>query len=115
MLRNYQPLVVPGLLQTEDYARVILSMRPDSDKDDLDVQVAARLARQAVLERAKLRSVIDEGVMHRNIGGGKVMRTQLCRLAVGTAGRAVAIRDSKTRTARGWPSPRTRGRRSPTS
>jgi transcriptional regulator with XRE-family HTH domain len=48
-LRWYEPLVVPGLLQTEDYARVILSMRPGGEEDDLDAHVAARLARQAVL------------------------------------------------------------------
>jgi hypothetical protein len=81
VLRNYQPLVVPGLLQTEDYARAILSKRPGSEEDDLDAQVAARIARQAVLERAKFWCVLDEGVLHRNIGGSKVMRSQLYRLA----------------------------------
>ena len=80
-LRWYEPLVVPGLLQTEDYARVILSMRPGGEEDDLDAQVAARLARQAVLERAKLWCVLDEGVLHRDMGGSKVMRPQLDRLA----------------------------------
>jgi transcriptional regulator with XRE-family HTH domain len=80
-LRSYEPLVVPGLLQTDDYARVILSKRPGGDQDDLDAQVAARLARQVVLERAKLWSVLDEGVLHRAVGGSKVMRIQLCRLA----------------------------------
>ena len=42
-LRWYEPLVVPGLLQTDDYARAILSARPDGNLDDLDDQVAARL------------------------------------------------------------------------
>jgi predicted alternative tryptophan synthase beta-subunit len=60
---------------------VILSKRPGGDQDDLDAQVAARLARQVVLERAKLWSVLDEGVLHRAVGGSKVMRIQLCRLA----------------------------------
>ena len=46
MLRWYEPLVVPGLLQTEEYVRAILSARPDGNLDDLDEQVAARLARQ---------------------------------------------------------------------
>ena len=46
VLRWYEPLVVPGLLQTEDYARAILSARPDGNLDDLDEQVAARLARR---------------------------------------------------------------------
>ena len=51
VLRWYEPLVVPGLLQTEEYARAILSARPDENLDDLDEQVAARLARQAILDR----------------------------------------------------------------
>jgi transcriptional regulator with XRE-family HTH domain len=84
VLRWYEPLVVPGLLQTEDYARVILSVRPDGSLDDLDEQVAARLARQAALDQPdapQLWCVLDEGVLHRAIGGSKVMRSQLYRLA----------------------------------
>jgi transcriptional regulator with XRE-family HTH domain len=84
VLRWYEPLVVPGLLQTEDYARAILSVRPDGNLDDLDEQVAARLARQAVLDRPdapQLWCILDEGVLHRAIGGAKVMRSQLYRLA----------------------------------
>src|SRR5580658_9375923 len=84
VLRWYEPLVIPGLLQTEDYARAILSARPDGNLDDLDEQVAARLARQAVLDRPdapQLWCVLDEGVLHRAIGGSKVMRSQLYRLA----------------------------------
>ena len=84
VLRWYEPLVVPGLLQTEDYARAILSARPDGNLDDLDEQVAARLARQAILDRTgapQLWCILDEGVLHRAIGGSKVMRSQLYRLA----------------------------------
>src|SRR5271169_5927146 len=84
VLRWYEPLVVPGLLQTEEYARAILSARPDENLDDLDEQVAARLARQAILDRTgapQLWCILDEGVLHRAIGGSKVMRTQLHRLA----------------------------------
>ena len=84
VLRWYEPLVVPGLLQTEDYARAILGARPDGNLDDLDEQVAARLARQAVLDRPdapQLWCVLDEGVLHRAIGGSKVTRSQLYRLA----------------------------------
>ena len=84
VLRWYEPLVVPGLLQTEEYARAILSARPDGNLDDLDEQVAARLARQAVLDRPdapQLWCVLDEGVLHRAIGGSKVTRSQLYRLA----------------------------------
>ena len=84
VLRWYEPLVVPGLLQTKDYARAILSARPDGNLDDLDEQVAARLARQAILDRTsapQLWCILDEGVLHRAIGGSKVMRSQLYRLA----------------------------------
>ena len=84
VLRWYEPLVVPGLLQTEDYARAILSARPDGNLDDLDEQVAARLARQAVLDRTgapQLWCVLDEGVLYHAIGGPKVMRSQLYHLA----------------------------------
>jgi hypothetical protein len=83
-LRWYEPLVVPGLLQTEDYARAIFTAHLNGDADDLDERVAARMARQAVLERAgspQLWCVLDEGVLHRAIGGSKVMRSQLYRLA----------------------------------
>src|SRR5579859_8193308 len=84
ILRWYEPLVVPGLLQTEDYARAILSVRPDGNLADLDDQVAMRLARQTVLDRPnspQLWCLLDEGVLHRAIGGSKVMRSQLYRLA----------------------------------
>jgi len=75
VLRWYEPLVVPGLLQTEEYARAILSARPDGKLDDLDEQVAARLARQAILDRTgapQLWCILDEGVLHRAIGSSKV-------------------------------------------
>ena len=84
VLRWYEPLVVPGLLQTEEYARAILSARPDGNLEDLDEQVAARLARQAISGRTgapQLWCILDEGVLNRAIGGSKVMRSQLYRLA----------------------------------
>ena len=57
---------------------------PDGNLDDLHEHVAARLARQAVLDRTsapQLWCILDEGVLHRAIGGSKVMRSQLYRLA----------------------------------
>ncbi len=83
-LRWYEPLLVPGLLQTEDYARAILAASPGGKHDDLDDQVAARIARKAIFARAdapQLWSVVDEGVLHRSIGGAKVMHDQLEHLA----------------------------------
>lgn len=78
--------MIPGLLQTEDYAKAILAARPGAEQDNLDEQVAARLARQTVLERVQLWFVLDEGVLHREVGGSKVMGAQLEHL-VGSAGR----------------------------
>lgn len=76
MIRNYQPLVVPGLLQTEAYAHALLGD---------EAAVAARLARQAVLTREDppppvLRCVIAEPVLHLLVGGPEVMREQLHHL-----------------------------------
>ncbi|MEV4528509.1 helix-turn-helix transcriptional regulator [Streptosporangium sp. NPDC049304] len=73
-LRTYQPLVIPGLLQTEAYARVVL--RGDG------AAVEARMHRQAILVREDpqpptYRCVIDEGVLHRPIGDPKTMKGQL--------------------------------------
>ena len=83
-LRSYQPLLVPGLLQTEAYARAILAAEPGIKRDDLDAQVAARIGRQAILEHdgaPQIWYVLDEAVLHRCIGGTKVIHDQLMHLA----------------------------------
>ena len=72
MLRWYEPLVLPGLLQTDQYARAVLRTRIGDTDEEIDEMVTARLARQAVL---------DEGVLRRPVGGPHVMREQLNRLA----------------------------------
>jgi transcriptional regulator with XRE-family HTH domain len=84
-LRTYQPLLVPGLLQTEDYARAVLrGAQTDATEDRIEQQVAARLARQDILTRANpphLWVVLDEGVLHRAISEPKVMHDQLMYVA----------------------------------
>ncbi|WP_217140696.1 helix-turn-helix transcriptional regulator [Streptomyces sp. AC627_RSS907] len=85
-LANYQPLLVPGLLQTEDYARaVIAQMRPDLSPEQVDALVKVRMERQESRlsgERpAELRAVLDEAVLHRVIGSPTVMRQQFAHLA----------------------------------
>jgi transcriptional regulator with XRE-family HTH domain len=83
-LRWYESNLIPGLLQTEGYARAILAARPDSTDDDLDSAVAARMSRQAILEGERaphLWVVLDEGALHRRIGSHKVMLDQLEHLA----------------------------------
>jgi hypothetical protein len=84
ILRSYEPLLVPGLLQTEEYARAILAIRPGGKRDDLEDQVAARMERQSILGRAdapQLWCVLDEGVLHRCVGSAKIMHDQLEHLA----------------------------------
>ena len=83
-LRAFQALLVPGLLQTETYARaVIRAMRPDADESDIQRRVAARTARQELLvdpNPPQYWAVIDEAVLHREVGGPEVMAKQTNRL-----------------------------------
>jgi len=83
-LRWYEPLIVPGLLQTEDYARALLRTRVGDTDEQIDEMVAARMERQAILAREEpptIWAVLDEGVLRRPVGSGKVMRDQLLHLA----------------------------------
>jgi transcriptional regulator with XRE-family HTH domain len=83
-LRAFQALLVPGLLQTESYARaVIRAVRPDTDEADVTKRVAARVARQELLTDStppEYWAVIDEAVLHRVVGNQQVMAEQLKRL-----------------------------------
>jgi transcriptional regulator with XRE-family HTH domain len=85
VLRWWQPLLVPGLLQTADYAHAIYdAWRAVDGSGDLVADVAARLARQEILDRPAPPSfgvLIDESVLHRCIGTPKVMHDQLIHLA----------------------------------
>ncbi|HLI35973.1 MAG TPA: helix-turn-helix transcriptional regulator [Streptosporangiaceae bacterium] len=83
-LRTFEHSLVPGLLQTAGYARAVLATRPNTTEDEVEDLVAARLERQAVLDRDSpplLWSVTDEAVLHRPVGGKEVMRAQLLHLA----------------------------------
>jgi transcriptional regulator with XRE-family HTH domain len=92
-LRSYEVQVVPGLLQTEDYARTLLrSGRPGMPAVDADRRVHVRMARQSLLlqdDPLNLWVVLDETVFRRLVGGATVMRGQLDRLL--TAGRLPTI------------------------
>ncbi|MBX7265739.1 helix-turn-helix domain-containing protein [Micromonospora sp. Llam7] len=82
-LRSFEPLCVPGLLQTEGYARALLSGGGLFGPDEIEQQVTTRLDRQAVLTRDRpplLSVVIDEYVLRRRIGGPAVMGEQLRHL-----------------------------------
>ncbi|MFH8810566.1 Scr1 family TA system antitoxin-like transcriptional regulator [Streptomyces hygroscopicus] len=83
-IRQYAAHVVPGLLQTEDYARAVLRVGLSlTSEEQLEDRVAARLRRQERLtapDRPELWVVLDEAVLRRPIGGRGVMREQLARL-----------------------------------
>lgn len=80
-LHNYESLFVPGLLQTEEYARsVIRGVLPTATKDQVEHRVEARMQRQAVLERLSLWAVVDEAALRRLVGSPATMRSQLQRL-----------------------------------
>ncbi len=83
-LRWWEPMLVPGLLQTADYARSILAAGPDTTEDALEELVGARIERQAILDYPKppeLWVVVDEAVLHRLIGSREIMYDQLLYLA----------------------------------
>ena len=85
-LRSWQPLVVDGLLQTEDYARAILrAARPRDSGEKIDQLVTARMDRQAILSREDppdLWVIVDESVLRRPVGEPGVMTGQLDRLLI---------------------------------
>ena len=82
IIKSFEVQVVPGLLQTERYARAILAAGR-LDLAELDEQVTARLQRQRIFERQDppdFRAVLDENVIRRVWGDADIMREQLERL-----------------------------------
>jgi transcriptional regulator with XRE-family HTH domain len=84
-LSTYESELVPGLFQTADYVRTLLaSWKPELDSNEIERRVGLRMARQAVLTRVTARPtvavILNEAVLHRAIGGRRVMRDQLLRL-----------------------------------
>lgn len=81
MIRSWELAVVPGLLQTEAYARAILRAgKPGATEEQVEELVCARLERKGIFDRHDppvLWFVIDEGVLHHEIGDPKTMHDQL--------------------------------------
>ena len=89
LLRMYEPHFVPGLLQTEDYARTVMRTgavgrtRPE----DIERHVALRMERQSLLTRPdapRLWVVMDETVLRRPVGSVEIMRAQADKLLEAT-------------------------------
>lgn len=83
-ISDFQSSVVPGLLQTADYARAgHLGALPLLSPEEIERRIEAKLTRQQVLTRpdpSALAAVLDEAVLHRMVGGPDVMRAQLEKL-----------------------------------
>jgi len=81
---NYESLFIPGLLQTEAYARAVIpGTVPSYTRTQCDQRVKVRMERQEVLRRDQplhLWAICDEAALHRAVGGPKVMRDQLLHL-----------------------------------
>jgi transcriptional regulator with XRE-family HTH domain len=80
VIRGFQPLTIPGLMQTDDYARAILDA---SRASYIDERAELRGARQELLDREdcpQIFYVLDEAALHRRVGGAAVMRGQLRQL-----------------------------------
>ncbi|HET9080680.1 MAG TPA: helix-turn-helix transcriptional regulator [Trebonia sp.] len=84
LVRGYEPRFVPELLQTPEYARILLANTfRDFDADRTERQLAVLLRRQQILHREHpphVWTVIDEGALRRPVGGPAVMRAQLGHL-----------------------------------
>ena len=85
-IRTYEVQFVPGLWQTEDYARAVLSARSVSGtSEQIERQITIQMRRQQILDCAsppppEIWAILDESVIRRVVGGRDVMRGQLARL-----------------------------------
>jgi transcriptional regulator with XRE-family HTH domain len=80
-VKEFEPQLVPGLLQTADYARaVIRAEHPDAPDEEVNRRVELRMKRQDTSNPPRLWVVLDEAVLRRPVGGSEVMQAQLHRL-----------------------------------
>jgi transcriptional regulator with XRE-family HTH domain len=81
VIRTYEVQFVPGLLQTEDYARAVTKLgHPRASAVEVERRVSLRMARQQLLtapEAPRVWAVMDEAALRRALGGIDVMRAQL--------------------------------------
>ncbi|MGW7075598.1 helix-turn-helix domain-containing protein [Streptomyces sp. NPDC054871] len=85
LIRSYEPHFVPGLLQTEEYARGVMRSGAigQTNPDDIERYVALRMERQSLLTREdapRVWIVMDETALRRPVGGPDVMREQIDKL-----------------------------------
>jgi transcriptional regulator with XRE-family HTH domain len=84
IIRNFQPMLVPGLLQTEEYATTMIrNLVPQAPAEDVKLRVEIRMKRQQLLQQKEMPLmffIMDEAAVRRVVGGGEAMRRQLQRL-----------------------------------
>jgi transcriptional regulator with XRE-family HTH domain len=95
-LFSYEPLMMPGLLQTAEYAQAIITATGDDlSEDQIHQLVASRMARQGLLTRSRpltLHAIVEESVLTRPIGDGPALARQLNHLADSAARPNVTVR-----------------------
>jgi transcriptional regulator with XRE-family HTH domain len=95
VIRTFELQFVPGLLQTEDYARAVTVLgHKAAPASEIDRRVALRMRRQQVLSRtepARVWTVMDEAALRRPVGGRAVMHAQLRHLAEATQARHITV------------------------
>lgn len=83
-IRTFHPVVLPGLLQTREYAeKIIRAADPDASNEQVGRWLELRMTRQRLLTQAqpvRLTAILDEAVLRRQVGGSKIMRAQLDHL-----------------------------------
>lgn len=93
-IQDYEVQSIPGLLQTENYAKAQISLGAVTTVDDVARRARARITRQDILRRPsppRLRAIIDEGALRRSIGGPDIMREQVRHLIDMAAHPAVTV------------------------
>jgi hypothetical protein len=89
-VEQFEPELIPGLLQTREYAGVVLAQVEGARTDDVGRLVDARLRRQQALPRLALAWIVGEAAVRQVIGGPTVMRAQLLHI------RELAVRPNIT-------------------
>jgi transcriptional regulator with XRE-family HTH domain len=82
-LRVFQPLLLPGLLQTENYARAVTRTLPAQMPDEkLDLYVRVRSERRSIIDTGKIRfcGIVSEAALRTPVGGPEAMQEQLRHL-----------------------------------
>ncbi|MEU2512668.1 helix-turn-helix domain-containing protein [Streptomyces syringium] len=92
---SYENQVIPGLLQTEDYARATFrTTTPSLSEEEIELCVAARIERQELLHRkvpVTFSFILSEDVLHCRLGGSEVMHEQIRHLRIATDFPGVSI------------------------